>query len=58
VIMASRKSRSTPYFASNGFALPTVLIASIVMLTVLLASVTSTAAIRASLMTQYYNQCQ
>jgi hypothetical protein len=40
----------------NGFALPSVLIASIVMLIVLLAAVTSTAAIRVSLVSQYYNQ--
>lgn len=41
---------------SDGFALPTVLIASIVMLTVLLVAVTSTAAIRVALVSQYYNQ--
>ena len=40
----------------RGFALPTVLIASIVMLTVLLVAVSSTAAVRASLTGQYYNQ--
>jgi|GEM_PF-6408110 len=42
--------------SQNGFALPSVLIASIIMLTVLLASVVSTAAVRVSLTTQYYNQ--
>jgi len=41
---------------SNGFALPTVLIASMVMITVLLAAVTSTAAIRVALVSQYYNR--
>ncbi len=41
---------------TGGFALPTVLIASIVMLTVLLVAVTSTAAVRASIKAQYYNQ--
>lgn len=40
---------------SKGFALPTVLIASIIMLSVLLVSVSSTVAIRASLASQYYN---
>jgi len=40
----------------GGFALPTVLIASIIMLTVLLVAVTSTAAVRASIKAQYYNQ--
>ncbi|MEI7689707.1 MAG: hypothetical protein WCI79_01925, partial [Candidatus Saccharibacteria bacterium] len=40
----------------NGFALPTVLISSIVMLTVLLVAVVSTSAVRASLNSQYYNQ--
>lgn len=39
----------------DGFALPTILIASMIMLTVLLASVTSTAAVRVSLVAQYYN---
>lgn len=41
---------------SGGFALPSVLIASIIMLTVLLAAITSTAAVRTSLLSQYYNQ--
>jgi len=40
----------------RGFALPTVLIASVIMLTVLLVAVTATAAVRTSLKTQYYNQ--
>ena len=44
------------YRRLRGFALPTVLIASIVMLTVLLVAVTSTAAVRASLTAQYYGQ--
>ena len=39
-----------------GFALPTILIASIVMLMVLLASVSSTTAVRTALKTQYYQQ--
>jgi hypothetical protein len=41
---------------SKGFALPTVLIASVVLLTVLAVSVTATAAVRTSLKTQYYTQ--
>lgn len=40
----------------GGFALPTVLIASVVMLTILAVSVTSVAAVRTSLKTQYYEQ--
>lgn len=44
------------HHSQNGFALPSVLIASIIMLTVLLASVISTAAVRVSMTTQYYNQ--
>ena len=43
---------------SRGFALPTVLIVSIVMLTVLVSAVASTAGVRASLTAQYYNQLQ
>jgi len=41
---------------NRGFALPTILIASIVMLTVLLVSVTSTTAIRTAMFNQYYSQ--
>ncbi|MDK2899024.1 MAG: hypothetical protein PWQ10_211 [Patescibacteria group bacterium] len=41
---------------SRGFALPTVLISSIIMLTVLLAAVSSTVATRVALKSQYYNQ--
>ena len=40
----------------NGFALPTVLIASVVMLIVLLASVSLTVAVRTALNDQYYNK--
>ena len=40
----------------SGFALPTILIASIVMLSVLLVSVTSTTAVRTAMMSQYYSQ--
>lgn len=40
----------------RAFALPTVLIASIVLLTILAVSVTSTAAVRTALKTQYYVQ--
>ncbi|MGH7218187.1 MAG: glycine-rich domain-containing protein [Candidatus Microsaccharimonas sp.] len=40
----------------GGFALPTVLIASVVMLTVLAVSVTSVTAVRTSLKAQYYEQ--
>jgi hypothetical protein len=41
---------------SKAFALPTVLIASIVLLTVLAVSVTATAAVRTTLKNQYYIQ--
>lgn len=41
---------------NQAFALPTVLISSIVMLAVLMMSVVSAAAVRASLNDQYYNQ--
>jgi len=44
------------YILKGGFALPTVLIASIVMLSVLAVSVSSVAAVRTSLKTQYYEQ--
>lgn len=40
----------------QAFALPTVLIASIVLLTILAVSVTATAAVRTTLKTQYYVQ--
>lgn len=40
----------------SGFALPTILIASIIMLSVLLVSVASTVAMRVSLSAQTYNQ--
>lgn len=42
--------------ALRGFALPTVLIASVVMLTVLAVAVSSVAAVRVSLRSQYYEQ--
>jgi alpha-tubulin suppressor-like RCC1 family protein/Tfp pilus assembly protein PilV len=41
---------------SRGFALPTVLIASVIMLTILLAAVGASSSIRTSLNLQYYNQ--
>lgn len=41
---------------SVGFALPTILIASVVMLIVLLVSVTSTTGVRTALKNQYYEQ--
>jgi len=40
----------------KGFALPTILISSVIMLTVLLVSVSSTTAIRSAILTQYYSQ--
>lgn len=40
----------------NGFALPTILISSIVMLTVLLVSVSSATAVRVAIQNQYYSQ--
>lgn len=44
------------YSYRGGFALPTVLIASVVMLTILAVSVSSVTAVRTSLKTQYYEQ--
>ena len=41
---------------SDGFALPTILIASIVMLTVLVSAVGASSSIRAALDSQYYDQ--
>ena len=40
---------------ARGFALPTVLIASVVMLMVLATAVSTTAAVRSALQNQYYN---
>lgn len=44
------------HHTSRAFALPTVLIASVVLLMVLAASVTATTALRTTLKTQYYTQ--
>lgn len=44
------------YKLKQGFALPTVLIASVVLLTVLAVSVTATTAARTTLKNQYYAQ--
>ncbi len=41
---------------NKGFALPTILIVSVVMLSVLLFSVASTSSVSSALKTQYYNQ--
>lgn len=50
-------AKKTDYLQTkNGFALPTVLIASIVMIIVLLSSVSATVAVRTSMADQYYNQ--
>lgn len=50
------KHTLTAHKYSRGFALPTILIVSIVMLTVLVAAVSATSTISASLSSQYYNQ--
>ncbi len=50
------QTKNTAGFTASGFALPTILIASIVMLTVLLVSVTSTTALRVAINNQYYSQ--
>lgn len=47
---------SRQHIVKGGFALPTVLIASVVMLTILATSVTSVVAVRNSLKVQYYEQ--
>lgn len=44
------------HISRGGFALPTVLIASVVMLTVLATAVSSVAAVRTTLKAQYYEQ--
>lgn len=41
---------------SSGFALPTILIASVVMITVLVAAASASASVRVALNSQYYNQ--
>ncbi len=53
--MSYDSARANSY-SKGGFALPAVLIASVVMLTVLLAAVSSTVAIRTALNIQYYNK--
>jgi hypothetical protein len=50
------QTKNTKCVTAGGFALPTILIASIVMLTVLLVSVTSTTALRVAINGQYYSQ--
>lgn len=50
------QTKNTKRLKNGGFALPTILIASIVMLTVLLVSVTSTTALRVAITNQYYAQ--
>ena len=42
--------------AHDGFALPTIIIASVILLTILVTSVTAVGSITASLSSQYYNQ--
>jgi len=56
ILSRSNIRKKTSYNYSRGFALPTILIASMIMLSVLLVSVASTAAIRVSLLSQTYNQ--
>lgn len=55
-IVYLRSRRKANAGKSDGFALPTVLISSMIMLVVLVASVVSTAAVRVSLVAQYYQQ--
>ena len=50
------KHMRVPNALREGFALPTILIASVVMITVLTAAVTAVSSISTSLETQYYNQ--
>lgn len=49
-------NRSGQHSTSAGFALPTILISSVVMLIVLLVSISSTTAVRTSILNQYYSQ--
>ena len=55
-ILLRNQLQNNPNSRSRGFALPTILIASVVMLTVLLVSVTSTTAVRTAMFNQYYSQ--
>jgi hypothetical protein len=51
-LLVSNKPRTR----TRGFALPTILITSIVMLTVLLVAVSSTTSVRQAILAQYYEQ--
>lgn len=48
--------KTNSHYRQRGFALPTILIASLIMLSVLLVSVASTVAVRAALANQYYGK--
>ncbi len=57
VIMFTLIDRSRRHnVVASGFALPTILVASIVMLIVLLSAVTATSSVRVALDDQYYNK--
>lgn len=56
MLTCSNKTKTNNHYLVGGFALPTVLVASIIMLTVLLVSIASTATVRVSLSAQFYNQ--
>ncbi|HET6747414.1 MAG TPA: hypothetical protein VFH06_04890 [Candidatus Saccharimonadales bacterium] len=50
------KPMLTKHQATGGFALPTVIIASVILLTILVTSVTAVGSVTSSLANQYYNQ--
>lgn len=54
--MAAKSKKQFQCISGRGFALPTVLIAALILLTVLLSSVTAVSSIRVALNEQYYNQ--
>jgi len=56
MLTRSNKTKTNNHYLDGGFALPTVLVASIIMLTVLLVSIASTASVRVVLSAQFYNQ--
>jgi hypothetical protein len=56
VVGKQRYQRQFHAIVRRGFALPTVLISSIVLIIVLTAAVSATSAVRENLLTQYYDQ--
>src|SRR5688500_8227875 len=55
-MISPMKPMLTKQHMQGGFALPTIIIASVILLTVLVTAVTAVGSITTSLATQYYNQ--